>query len=387
MSESSVGFFIDLEHGERRPIALSTTRLDEASEIKRLPKQPHRPRDEKFLSTFDFTTLYYDCFWDQNAKDILCIGPTPTNLKPHYRKAVYRAMPSGKQVKAKHYFSLTVMTTHLKDVPSDTTAIEMHFAGERHLMQVQSNKCDIFARENLMFTLSKNNDLKWIDFWADYHVRKQNVSTIILFDNGSDQYEIDDLLEKLAGVKGLKKAVVVSMPYPYCAKDEILKVNPYWAHFLQIALMSIVLRRFGMSANAILNLDIDELANSNGAADVFHLAERSSLGILAMKGIWVEPIAENAYGDHRDFCVVAQDEKKSFCTAGKWAIDPKRKWFKKLKVFPYMHWIENRAQLGRRYVEGVHFWHFKGINTNWKLNRAAPMKFDPELHERRKIEF
>ncbi len=206
MSEPSVGFIIDLERGERRPIALSTTRLDEASEIKRLPKQPHRQRDEKFLSAFDFTTLYYDCFWDQNAKDILCIGPTPTNLKPHYQKAVYRAMPSGKQVKAKHYFSLTVMTTHLKDVPSDTTAIEMHFAGERYLMPVQPNECDMFARENLMFTLSKNNDLKWIDFWADYHVRKQNVSTIILFDNGSDQYEIDDLLEKLAGIKGLKKS-------------------------------------------------------------------------------------------------------------------------------------------------------------------------------------
>ncbi len=177
------------------------------------------------------------------------------------------------------------------------------------------------------------------------------------------------------------------MPYPYCAKDEILKVNPYWAHFLQIALMSIVLRRFGMSANAILNLDIDELANSNGAADVFHLAERSSLGILSLRGTWVEPIAESCFGDHRDFTVVTKINSELYCEGKKWAIDPKRKWFKKLKVFPYMHWIENRAQLGRRYVEGVHFWHFKGINTNWKLNRAAPMKFDPELHERRKIEF
>ncbi|AVX05844.1 hypothetical protein MXMO3_03339 [Maritalea myrionectae] len=387
MGDASIGCLLDLSTGERESMRLSTVQLDNASDVKRRPKYPERERPEKFLASFDFTTLYYDCFWDQNTKDVLCVGPTPTNLRPHFKRAVYRALPSGKQIKAKHFFSLTVMSTQLKDVPVDTTAIEMHFAGEPHLMPVQPNGCDEFSRENLMFTLSKNNDLKWIKFWAEYHVRKQNVSAIILFDNGSDQYEMDDLIKTLTDIDGLKKVLVVSMPYPYCAKDEILRVNPYWAHFLQIALMSIVLRRFGMGANAILNLDIDELANSNGQADVFQLAEQSSLGILAMKGVWVEPIAESEFGDHRDFCVVAKNKKQSHCYGDKWAIDPKRKWYKKLKVFPYMHWIENRPQLGRRYVEGVHFWHFKGINTNWKLNRATPMQFDPEIHERRNIEF
>lgn len=387
MGEASTGHLLDLQTGAREKVCLSTVQLDNKSEVKRLPKYPRRERPQDFLDSFDFTTLYYDCFWSEAGNDALCVGPTPTNLKPFYKAATYRAVPSGKVLTAKHFFSLTVMTTQLRDVPPDTTQIEMNFADEIHMMDLQPNGCEAFAGENLMFTLSKNNDLKWIKFWADYHVRHQNVSSIILFDNGSDQYEMEDLKRTLSGVEGLNKILVVSMPYPYCAKDEILKVNPYWAHFLQIALMSIVLRRFGMNANAILNLDVDELANSNGAADVFKLAEQSSLGILAMKGTWVEPIAGGNFSDHRDFCVVAKDEKKSFCPAGKWAIDPKRKWFKKLKVFPYMHWIENRAQLGRRYVEGVHFWHFKGINTNWKINRAKPMEFDPEIHEKRDIAF
>lgn len=387
MNRPSFGFLVDIEKKTREDECFSTIRLDADRSVQRLPKNPKRERPQKFLESFDFTTLYYDCFWDEIERDVLCVGPTPTNLKAHYKKATYKALPSGKVVKAKHFFSLTVMTTQLKDVPKDTVEIEMQFADEMHLMNVQANSCAQFEGENLMFTLSKNNDLNWIKFWADYHVRHQKVSSIILFDNGSDQYEIGDLVETLQTVKGLQKVLVASMPYPYCAKDEILKVNPYWAHFLQIALMTIVLRRFGMKAKSILNLDIDELANSNGADDVFTLAEQSSLGILAMKGVWVEPIAEGNWGDHRDFNSVAKDEKRNYCYAGKWAIDPKRKWFKKLKVFPYMHWIENRAQLGRRYVEGVHFWHFKGINTNWKLNRAEPMPFDPEIHEKRDIVF
>ncbi|TDQ64519.1 hypothetical protein ATL17_2539 [Maritalea mobilis] len=387
MNRPSFGFLVDLEKKAREDVCFSTIRLDADSSVQRLPKNPKRDRPQKFLESFDFNTLYYDCFWDETERDVLCVGPTPTNLKAHYKKAIYKALPSGKAVKAKHFFSLTVMTTQLKDVPPDTVEIEMQFADEVHLMHVQANSCGQFEGENLMFTLSKNNDLNWIKFWADYHVRHQKVSSIILFDNGSDQYEIGDLVETLQTVKGLQKVLVASMPYPYCAKDEILKVNPYWAHFLQIALMTIVLRRFGMKAKSILNLDIDELANSNGAADVFTLAEQSNLGILAMKGVWVEPIVEGNFGDHRDFTSVAKDEKRNYCYAGKWAIDPKRKWFKKLKVFPYMHWIENRAQLGRRYVEGVHFWHFKGINTNWKLDRAKPMEFDPEIHEKRDIVF
>lgn len=387
MTMPSRGIRLDIDNKTRNEVSFSTLRLKADGAVQRLPKHSNRQRPQDFLERFDFTTLYYDCFWDETGRDVLCVGPTPTNLKPHYKKATYRALPSGKSLEAKHFFSLTVMTTQLKDVPSDTEQIEMHFAGNVHVLNVQANFCAEYEGENLMFTLSKNNDLNWIKFWADYHVRHHQVTSIILFDNGSDQYELDDLVACLHNVKGLKKVLVASMPYPYCAKDEILKVNPYWAHFLQIALMTIVLRRFGMKSKAILNLDIDELANSNGAGDVFTLAEQSSLGILAMKGVWVEPIADGQFGDHRDFTVISKDEKLNHCYAGKWALDPKRKWVKKLKVFPYMHWIENRAQLGRRYVEGVHFWHFKGINTNWKLNRAKPMQFDPHQHEKRNIVF
>lgn len=387
MIEASTGRQINLITGATKDVRLSTLRLNDTSDVKRMPKHPERERPRDFLDSFDFTTIYYDCFWDDVGRDILCIGPTPTNLKTYYKKAVYRALPSGEVLKSKHFIGLTLMTTQLKDAPIGTTHIELKFANGIHVLDVQASSCDDFAGENLMFAMSKNNELKWIRFWADYHVRNQNVSSIILFDNGSDLYTIEDVKDVLCGVTGLKKVLVVNMPYPFCSKDETLKVNPYWAHFLQISMMSIVLRRFGMKTKSILNVDIDELANSSGKSDVFTLAEQSSRGILAMKGIWVEPIADESFGDHRDFKSVAKDEKQYHCDSGKWAIDPKRKWFRRLSVFPYWHWIQNRPKFGRRYVEGVHFWHFKGINTNWKLNRAKPMEFDPEIHVKRDIAF
>jgi hypothetical protein len=39
-------------------------------------------------------------------------------------------------------------------------------------------------------------------------------------------------------------------------------------------------------------------------------------------------------------------------------------------VHPYWHWIEGRALLAKSMPKDALYWHFKGINTNWKQNRT-----------------
>ena len=82
----------------------------------------------------------------------------------------------------------------------------------------------------------------------------------------------------------------------------------------------------------------------------------------------------------------ATDEKARFCRAGKWAIDPSRSWLQRLRVHPYWHWIEGRPLLAKRYAGGAYFWHFRGINTGWKVDRSAArhgpgLERDPALAE------
>ena len=369
------------------PIVMSHLELPEKGSLRRLPRQPKRPRDQSFIDNFDARTLYFDCFWHHDRSDILLIGGAATNLKKYFKQATFRALPSKQLLKARHYFSLSVMRTDLVEAPADTTAIEIEFAGQRFEVEVRTNLSQQFADQNILFTLSKNNDLDWIRFWADYHVRKHGVSAIVLFDNGSTDYDNSAIEETLATVHGLKQFTVASVPYPYGYKDEILKVNPYWPQFLQVALMSIVVRRFGAYASSIVNLDVDELAVADGK--VCELVKSTDMGILALKGVWIEPIAdENADGrDHRSFNTKLRDEDLSRCDAGKWVVDPSRKWIEKPFVFPYMHWIERRPLIGKRYVDGAHFLHFKAINTGWKTNRQQPQEFNDKQHLRLEIEW
>lgn len=387
MDRASTGSLRNSHSSKKMDIKLSTVRLNSSSDVKRLPRSPNRIRPKKFISNFDAQTLYFDCFYSNDGGEVLCIGPAPTNLKKYYKRATYRALPSGHDVKAKHFFSLSVMSTRLQNVPIGTTHIEMCFANENFQIQVQPSLSNEFSNENVLFTLSKNNDLAWIKYWADYHVRHHGVSAIVFFDNGSNAYNVDAIHACLADIPGLEKICVISVPYPYGYKDDILKVNPYWPQFLQVSCMSIVLRRFGVNANSIVNLDIDELAVSDG--QICSLVKSTDIGILSMKGVWIEPIAEEGSDqvDHRSFSTVKKNPEESHVSAGKWVIDPSRKWLAKYNVFPYMHWIEGRPLLGRRYIGNAHFLHFKAINTGWKVNRHKPQLFDDLIHEKQPIKW
>ena len=44
---------------------------------------------------------------------------------------------------------------------------------------------------------------------------------------------------------------------------------------------------------------------------------------------------------------------------------------RKLSVHPYWHWIRGRAPFSKSMPDDATYWHFKGINTNWKQQRTA----------------
>jgi hypothetical protein len=52
-------------------------------------------------------------------------------------------------------------------------------------------------------------------------------------------------------------------------------------------------------------------------------------------------------------------------------------------VHPYWHWIEGRAWFAKTMPPDATYWHFRGINTNWKEGRttapAGPTVEDAQL--------
>jgi hypothetical protein len=89
----------------RRDVYLSCWSVDLNRDPIRNPPRPLSLRHEDYEDNFDFTTVFYDCFWDYTGDSIILIGPPLVNLETELDLAII-ACPSMVECKAilRHVF-------------------------------------------------------------------------------------------------------------------------------------------------------------------------------------------------------------------------------------------------------------------------------------------
>lgn len=342
--------------------------------VRREPRVPQRRRPQTFLDAFDARGMFYDCFWHQDGRRVLLVGPPAVNLVAGYALATFVALPSRTKVRQRNHSSLSVMITELRDVPEDSTAIAVTFGRDTVELPIRANHSRQLKGARILFGMNKNNDLAWIREWAAFHQRLHGTDTIILYDNGSTACSADDIAETLRSIPGLAHVAVPVWPQPFGRTDPAVRLNPYWAHFPQIASMTAVLRRYGANAAGILNADIDELVDAPGGRSIYEIAASLKHGLAVFRGRWVEAVPlDGPAADHRGYGLVQRDSKRARSRPNKWALDPTRRWVANLDVHPYWHWIAGRPMFSKVSPEGARYWHFRGINTNWKTDRTSSL--------------
>ena len=271
-------------------------------------------------------------------------------------------------MRASFHQSLSVLVTALEGTPADTTAIEIGIAGETLTLPVQPSHIADLAGRRVLFSVNKNNDLAWIREWALFHATLHGTDAVVLFDNGSTRYSREEIAATLQTVPGLAKVAVLVWPVSFGPIDPAVRVNPYWARFFQIGTMSVTLRRYGERAYGLLNCDIDELAGTQSGASIYDLAKQSRGGLVAFHGTWIE--ATQLGTRHRDYTQRMADPKAAVSRQRKWCLDPSRAWVRRLSVHPYWHWVHGRPMFAKTMPKDATYWHFKPINTNWKVTRT-----------------
>ena len=348
----------------------SSAALSPSKETRRPLRVPGRKRPKAFTAAFDARTLFYDCFWHADGQRIILVGPPLEAIAARAPKARFVADPGGVILQARYFSSLSVTVTELRGAPEFATSIRAFIAGQEFTLRIWPNSSSLLKDRRVLFSINKDNDLAWIREWAEFHARLHGTDAVILFDNASTRYSRDELLETLRAVPGIAHAGVPSWPYPFGPIDPAVKRDPYWARFLQIGSMSVVLRRFGAEAYGLLDCDVDELAGTRSGKSIYDLARHSRGGLVAFRGTWIEATGEGRR--HRDFRERLSDAAKARSPQRKWVLDPSRPWVKKLSVHPYWHWVEGRSLFAKSMPHDALYWHFKAINTNWKQARTAP---------------
>jgi hypothetical protein len=358
--------------GAARILPAGSSRADlPASGPLRQPRFALLRRPQSFYDAFEQRALFYDCFWHHDGQRVLLVGPPPGSLD--YNAMVFTV--AGTRLVSRTYVSASVCITELVNVPSSAREIAVSFAGSGFALPIQPSHCVELAGSRVLFTMSRNNELSWVREWALWHTRHHGADTVVLVDNGSTNYSVDDLRVTLSAVPGIRNVAVHSWPQTFGPPDPAVFNFREWSRFLQLCSMSMVLRRYGMRAHGLLNCDIDELAITHSGRPIYDVAKESAGGLIVFRGTWVEAQPEPGappHPPHSAYRHILADPKRARSAQRKWALDPTRPWVERLSVHPYWHWVEGRDRKAKSMPDDASYFHFRGINTNWKDPRTTP---------------
>ena len=341
-------------------------------DLKRGPmRDPPRPlslRHEDYEDNFDFTTIFYDCFWDCTGEAIILIGPPLANAKIELDFAII-ACPSMVECKVilRHVFLGCQVVTK---PPIGTTGLIIRTGSSETFIAPQPNLCYLFRNHRTIMTLSRNNELVWIRDWVQFNRNYHGCDAVLIYDNNSDRYCINDIYEYLQPFGDLMQIVVLAWPFKYGVSDWRLPISYGLADSLycQAGMLEHARRRFLTHAGSVLNTDIDELVITEGGSTIFELVEKSTTGLLVLDGVWVENYppgrkrASKTPPRHTDFACVSTADQVGCET--KWAVVPSRvphaaQW--------HVHRIFGMEPSESRQVAAMR--HFKAINTDWTVDR------------------
>ena len=346
---------------ENLSTSLSSLVLDPDWGLERARPRSERNRPPDYDERFDFHTLAYDVFFDESESLICLYCPKLYNLEKVLRGSRIQADAHAVEIRSIRKFKK--LDVVFLEAPAEAHTLSITGQGWSAAVPIQRQELEAFQGRNCLVTLSRDNDLGWIRDWAEYHVKEHGAQGVLLFDNGSSAYGVEDLEGTLASVEALEVFSVLPAPFPHGAPGR----RPFWepaSKFLQTSLLNLAHRRFLGSARAVLSVDVDELVWSKEGRSVFDETAASPLGYLRVSGTWVFPAPDKeGHCRHRDHLYSDSQGREG---REKWCVVPGGP----LKGH---YWDVHRIRgVWRKHLTAstrCRYWHFSHVSTDWKRNR------------------
>lgn len=352
---------------------------------RREPSRPAKFRDATFTDKFDDDTLFYDCFFDALGKEVLLVGPPLFNLAGLLQCSTFVAQPGGACVATR----MRQMDRHAQvrfAVPRGTDRVALDGPLGRIEIPPRPPRHGLFAGKRVLMTLSKNNELKWIQDWIRYHRDIHAADAVLLYDNASTRYSSDELAAAIAEVGGLDAACVVDWPFKYGPQSQDPR---FWdSDFCQRGVLEHARWFFLQRARSVLNGDIDELVAGGDGRSVFSAAERSLLGMACYFGVWVDGLEgapETPTGPAHSYAPFAYYTDPARSPYGfsntKWVVVPGRC----LARFQWApHTIVGARGLYTRLsqTKAYLYRHYREISDGWKYQRDKRRPYQADLFVR-----
>jgi hypothetical protein len=330
--------------------------------LRRLPPRGVRNIDPKFWDRYDSETLFYCSIFDPASHKLSFFGPPLLNLREFVLNAHFTT-EAGERLRPR---VIRLGRLDRIDFQCFRSPGKVRFSNGQFTAHIDVDERDInvFSNLNVLYTMSQNNSLRWIQDWMIWHQKRHGANAIILADNASSAYTIDELKDAISSVRGYKVAAIVSVPFKY-GPDNLSAIKAGYGEFLQVAIMNALWYRWMSGARAVLNVDIDEIVTSPDQKSIFDAAVAAPFGIVMCKGRWryAMTMGSSTEARHQDHFLMRPDD--DICPP-KYCIRPGSFAAKRtLKV----HGVSNFKRMPFISREKFTFYHCRNISTSWKYER------------------
>lgn len=346
--------------------------------VRRGSARPPELRDESYESQFDWDTFVYDGFHDDGVYHLIA----PPLWGQDWRIDMAAAFGTvGADLLAMQWLDKSLrIKARLRPGSAVTTTMVVPFLQSNPVSLTIGTPArnDIFAGQRVLVTMSKDNEIAWIRDWIRFHVRVHGATGVLIYDNGSQRYTPQELLDGLSDLE-VGAIVVVSWPFKY-GPQGILKTNTHWdSNFCQHGGLEHARYFFLQKALSFLNCDVDELVvPADGRRSVFDEAEQRP-GYVYFYGQWIEPLTIDGGKSppidqrrHRDFVLRKSDPEARFHGAHKYCVAMTRltdamqcATHRIVDAQHHGQYAFSDTPLSQEFV----YRHFKAINTNWRWQR------------------
>lgn len=334
--------------------------LSEINQPLRIGNRPKYQQQDTFNEEFDSEIFIYDIFSD--LKRTYLIGP-PSSLDVWNHFFQYAKFDRNK---------VSIDRVKIYKNKIDKVIINQHFNSlEFKGFSTKIRKNSFNTYKNVLYSLQKNNHLLWIKDWIEWYKNNHKIDCVILYDNNSDIYDIEEL-RTLLNSFGLK-SFVEAVPYKYGPSAHN---GSFWdSDFLQYAMFEHV-RYFYCNNNAkLINSDIDELIFINTKRTIFDFIKKQNT-YISIEGKWLDfyqlPGNNKLTISHKLHNIL---NKHDTCL-NKWAINLDGT---ADDVFLRVHEIKGCNQVKITYPN-LFYLHHRCISNNWKSKREPLLSLDTEKH-------
>ena len=327
-----------------------------AGSPRREPPRPAHLRPLGYGERFDAETLYFDVF--REGSSVVAVGPPLLNLVEESKS--WRFATEGGSIRRPSVVQLDRSHRSVfRTAPNSSTLVVSDQQSQQSAL-IGPDLSSVFEGTRALMTLQLDNDLEWVRDWVRWHVRAQGTDAVVVYDNGSTRYGLEDVLDAIS-VEGIRVAAVVEWSFPYGPQgsDDL----PWDSDFTQYGAIEHARRRLLRRAAGMLSVDVDELVYAVRNRTVYECAAASPQGFALFSGIWsyADPASTGSQVRHADCQWLRPDDADS---PMKWCAVPSR--------------LPQRSQLVVHGARGIttpptspiSYWHMRPISTHWKVDRS-----------------